>query len=79
VGVSVGVRPSPMILMELSEDLSLCAYLYLEWACMRIPYSGWSRALYETRGVERSFQGEWNHWLEFKVLLMSHLYGEAFQ
>lgn len=27
----------------------------------------------------RSFQGEWNYWLELKVLGMAHLYGDAFQ
>lgn len=42
-------------------------------ACMNILYLGWKGRHVNFWRIERHFQGEWNHWMEFKVLRMPHV------
>lgn len=76
-----------------SEDLSVTALAgkgLLWWssmrqlyekilACMCILYSERNRGICGLWRVGRSFRVNKNYWLEFKVLWMSPLHGEAFQ
>jgi hypothetical protein len=63
----------------LLDNLSFCANLYSEWACIHTLYLGWTRAIYDPWRARSIFLLNKFHWLEFKVLGLSPLHREAFQ